>query len=116
MIPLENTPSLDGTISPGEWDTATIETFADGSQLFLMQDGEFLYAGIRANQVGMIAGNIFIQSGDEISILHSSAALGTAVYQKGDVNWHQMRDFTWCCRNTSSSASAQVENVSILSG
>ena len=62
LIPLGNPPALDGTISPGEWEQAAIEFFADSSQLLLMQDGGFLYVGIRAIETGMIAGNIFIQS------------------------------------------------------
>lgn len=107
-------PLLDGIISPGEWNNALVETFADGSELLMMKDEEFLYVGIRANDTGTIAGNIFIQSGDEISILHSSAALGTAVYQKDEDNWGQTQDFVWRCRNTGNSESAQAERAEFL--
>ncbi len=79
-----------------------------------MQDGEFLYVGIRANKSGMIAGNIFIQHGDEIQILHSSAALGTAIYHKSAESWQQIQDFFWRCRNTSNNASAQEERAEFL--
>jgi hypothetical protein len=114
LIPLGNPPTLDGTISPGEWEQAAIESFADGSQLLLMQDGEFLYVGIRANETGTIAGNVFIQHGDEIKILHSSAALGTAIYKKDTDRWQQTQDFTWHCRTTSNSESAQDERAEFL--
>jgi hypothetical protein len=31
LIPLGNPPTIDGTISPGEWEQAAIESFADSS-------------------------------------------------------------------------------------
>jgi len=116
MIPSGNPPTIDGTQSPGEWDEAAVETFADGSQLLLMQVGDYLYLGIRANESGMIAGNVYIHRDDEIAILHTSAALGTAIYQKGEAGWQQIQDFTWRCRNTGTSESAQAERAEFLQG
>jgi len=113
-IPMGNPPEIDGTISPGEWDDALVETFGDGSELLLRQADDYLYLGIRADTSGVIAGNVFIQRGDEIAILHSSAALGTAIYLKGEYSWKQLQDFTWCCRNTSSSESALKERAEFL--
>lgn len=107
-------PAIDGTHSSGEWDDALIETFADGSQLLLMHADGDLYLGLRANEPGMIAANVFIRRGDEISILHASAALGTAIYQLGEDNWQQTQDFTWQCRSTSLSAAAQAERDAFL--
>jgi len=113
-VPSGNPPILDGSHSLGEWDGATVESFADGSQLFLMANGEFLYVGIRAKEPGTIAANVFIQSGDEITIMHSSAALGTAVYKRSDDTWQQVKDFTWRCRNTGNSEAAQAERTGFL--
>jgi uncharacterized protein YceK len=113
-VPVGNSPIIDGILSPGEWADATVETFADGSQLLLLQAGDFIYLGIKANESGTIAGNVFIQRGDEIAILHTSAALGTAVYKKGEDSWKQTQDFTWRCRNTGNSESAQAERAEFL--
>jgi formylglycine-generating enzyme required for sulfatase activity len=113
-LPRGKPSALDGTLSPGEWDSARVETFADGSELYLMRDLEFLYLAIRANEAGTIAGNVFIQRGDEISILHSSAALGTAVYQRAESGWGRVRDFTWRCRGTGDSDSARAERAEFL--
>jgi hypothetical protein len=113
-VPVGIAPSIDGTLSPGEWDDATVETFTDGSQLLLLQAGDFTYVGIKAIVTEMIAGNIFINSGDEITILHSSAALGTAIYQSGMNGWHQTQDVTWRCRNAGSSQAAQAERIEFL--
>lgn len=113
--PFGNPPTIDGTHSSGEWDAARIETFADGSTLLLMRDEEYLYLGLQANEPGMIAANVFLQRGDEIAILHVSAALGTAIYQRGEGDgWHKIQDFTWQCRDTSLSAAAQAERAAFL--
>ncbi len=113
-VSVANPPNIDGTLSEGEWNGAAVETFADGSQLYLMVAEGYLYLGLRASTPGMIVGNIFIQRGNEIAILHSSAALGTAVYQQGEDAWHQVRNFEWRCRSIDDSASAQAERATFL--
>ena len=113
-VPTGHAPMIDGTISSGEWDDALVDTFADGSELRLVRAGDYLYLSMRANTPEMIAGNVFIQQDDRINIMHSSAALGTAIYRKDEQIWQQYQDFTWRCRSTSSSESAQAERVEFL--
>ncbi|HSF82269.1 MAG TPA: hypothetical protein VLA49_13585 [Anaerolineales bacterium] len=113
-VPAGEPPTVDGTIATEEWQNAEVEIFSDGSELLLLQAGGFLYLGIRANFKGMIAGNVFINQGDEISILHSSAALGTAIYQRGEESWQQKQDFAWRCRDSSNSESALAERAEFL--
>lgn len=114
VAPVGNTPTIDGSITPGEWEAARVESFADGSDLLLMQADGYLYLGIRSKTPKMIASNVFIQRGEEIEILHTSAALGTAVYQKDGENWHKSQDFTWKCRDTSNSENAKAEREEFL--
>ena len=113
-VPQGKPLAIDGTMSPSEWDSAGVETFSDGSELFLMYSDGYLYLAIRANTTEMIAGNIFINRGDEIVILHSSAALGTALYEKGVGSWQQTQGFVWCCRMTDHSEVAQAERDAFL--
>jgi len=115
-VPAGNPPTIDGILAPGEWDGAAVETFADGSELLLLQEGDYLYLGVRANTPGMIVGNVFILRGDEIAILHSSAALGTALYQKEEDSWQQIQNFNWQCREPGSSEAAQAERDAFLLG
>jgi len=111
----QGTPlAIDGTLSPGEWDSSIVVTFSDGSELFLMYSEGYLYLGIRANTPEMIAGNIFIDRGEEIAILHSSAALGTALYEKGKDGWQRTHGFSWSCRRTDNSETAQAERDAFL--
>jgi formylglycine-generating enzyme required for sulfatase activity len=114
VVPSWNPAIIDGTHSPGEWNQATTEIFADGSQLFLMQAEGYLYLGIRTNEPRSFAGNVYIQSGNEINILHSSAALGTAIYRKAEDGWQQIQNFNWQLRSTSNSESALAERAAFL--
>jgi formylglycine-generating enzyme required for sulfatase activity len=114
VVPMSSPPILDGTISSGEWDLASVDTFADGNEIRLMQAGEFLYLGLRAKESGTIAGNVFIKQDDQIRILHSSAALGTAKFIKEDMHWQKVQDFSWRCRSTGNSQSDRDERVDFL--
>ena len=109
FVPQGDAPILDGTLSAGEWDDAVSKSFTDGSELYLMHDDENLYLGIRANPSNMIVGNIFIDRGGEVAILHSSAALGTAIYTQSEEGWERTQRFVWRCRSTGDSASARAE-------
>jgi len=108
VVPSGDHPTIDGTIDSGEWDDAVIGTLSDGSELLLMHAGGYLYLGIRGSTPEMIVGNVFIKQGDEIKILHSSAALGTALYHKSKDHWQQTQEFIWRCRETNESESAKT--------
>ena len=101
-------PVIDGVLNPEEWDQADLVHFDDGSELFMLQSGEYLYLAIRAIPAEMIAGNVFINVGDRISILHTSAALGTAIYQEEEDIWRKTQDFGWCCRSKIESGEARA--------
>ncbi|HSR33740.1 MAG TPA: hypothetical protein VLY63_24500, partial [Anaerolineae bacterium] len=113
-VPLGLPPILDGVLEPGEWAGAYQGKLSDGGELFLMQDGEYLYVGIRASGKGSGVGSICIDRGEQVAILHSSAALGTAIYERQDTEWQQIQDFSWRCRDTGSSAAAQRERSAFL--
>ena len=114
IVPAGDPPSIDGIHSPGEWDDALLKTFADGSQLLYLRSGDFLYLGIIGKDAEMFSNNVYINQGDEVTILHSSAALGTAIYHKIDNIWNQTQDFTWRCRKTDQSEAAQAERTEFL--
>lgn len=113
-VPQGKPLAIDGTLSPGEWASALVEPFSDGSELFLMHSDGYLYLGIRASTSGMIGANIFIDRGGEIAVLHTSAALGTAVYEAENGSWQQSQDFVWRCRRTDDSEAAIAERDAFL--
>jgi formylglycine-generating enzyme required for sulfatase activity len=113
-VPAGAPPVLDGVLAPGEWDGAMQDRLSDDSQLFLMKDGDFLYVGLRTNSTGSGVGSLCVDHGDKVAILHSSAALGKAVYENTQGGWQKVRDFQWRCRSTGSSPSAQAERNAFL--
>jgi hypothetical protein len=113
-VPQGNPPVIDGTLSPGEWEQAAIESFTDGSEIFLMHADGYLYLGLRANTPEMIVGNILINIDGKIEILHASAALGKGIYLKEGDQWQLDQGFEWCCRETSDSETAQARRETLL--
>lgn len=102
-------PIIDGILEQGEWDRADKYYFEDGSELLLIISEDILYLAIQAGIPDMIAGNVFLQNADQIKILHTSAALGTAVYQDGGEGWNKIQDFEWCCRARIESEQARID-------
>jgi len=98
-------PILDGVLSPDEWSGAQkTQLIGDGELLYMRSDG-YLYLGIRAQD--NLVGSVCIDQGNEVAILHSSAALGTARYKKADEGWRLAQGFSWSNRDTSNSEQAQ---------
>jgi len=79
-----------------------------------MHDTNYLYLGVRSVTPEMIGANVFIERGDEVWVLHTSAALGTAVYLPQNNIWQQTQAFDWKCRRTSTSPTAQAERAAYL--
>jgi len=97
-VPSGGVPTIDGVMEGGEWDGAASTAMTDGSQLHWMYADEALYVALAGGDLGAV--NLAIESGDEVWILHSSAALGSALYTREQSSWSLTHDFSWCCRST----------------
>ena len=98
FIPTGASPIIDGQLSLGEWDMAeTVELSNNGVLAFIYADNA-IYVAIDADVLGIV--NVGILRNDELWILHSSAALGSAIYQSQDDGWKMIKTFDWCCRST----------------
>ena len=106
VVPAGIPNAIDGTLEPEEWDDALVTVVDDGSKLYWQEGDGYLFVAIEATDIGAM--NLAVAGGDGVSILHSSAALGSASYGRADGQWELIRDFTWCCR-TSSEASERTE-------
>jgi TolB protein len=95
IVPVGAPVALDGLFSPGEWDRGLHQEFTDGGEVILMQDGRYLYLGIHENFDGLTVTSVFIEFGDEISVLHVSGSLGTAIFKRGDHGWQLTQSFAW---------------------
>ena len=96
-VPSGNPVSIDGSLLENEWEAALKIDLENDAELWLSTSTDYLFLGLRSP--AMSYGSICLAQGDQISILHSSAALGTAIYEKGEAGWVLTRDFSWCCRS-----------------
>ncbi len=104
--------TLDGSLGPGEWDDALAIPMSPAVTLYLKHVDGALYLGVRAPEMGV--GNLLIADGGNVRILHSSAALGTAVYEPAGDAWRLKSDFVWRCRSRGVSEAAQAERKQFL--
>ncbi len=100
-VPSHAAPTIDGVIESGEWDRAAITTMTDDRRLLWMHDGEALFVALEGTRIGAV--NLALAIDDEIWILHSSAALGSARYQRSLPEWTLAHGFSWCCRSATDS-------------
>ena len=70
-----------------------------------MSSGETLYLAIETDRVGAV--NLALATEEELWILHSSAALGSALYLPGATTWELSHGFNWCCRISTDDSARQ---------
>jgi hypothetical protein len=80
-----------------------------------MQDGRYLYLGIHENFNDLTVTSVFLEFGDEISVMHSSGSLGTAIFKRSDEGWQLTQPFSWSLYQvTSHSAEDEKERQDFL--
>lgn len=105
-VPGLQAPVIDGVVGTNEWTGSTTVKMSDDSVLHWMHDGSVLYMALDSDAVGAV--NLVISTGDETWVLHSSAALGSALYLPAGGAWELSHGFDWCCR-TANDDSARLE-------
>jgi len=96
-IPPGDPPALDGRLAPGEWDGALRQEFTDGGELWLLRSDDYLYLAVRGNFDAPqdVVSAVCLARGDQVFILHSSASLGTAIFQRDAAQWEATQTFDW---------------------
>lgn len=112
QVPLGTEPILDGTIAADEWADAMTVELSPESTLFLKHSAEYLYLAFRATTMGVPSP--LVVRGDEVQVLHASAALGTAIYAQESATWRMQQAFEWQCRRQGFSTSAVAERERFL--
>ncbi len=90
-IPQGRSITADGTEEAGEWNDALGIDFKGGDYIKVKHDGEHLFLSIKGEKLGICS--VAIHAEDEIKILHASAGLITAVYEKSGGHWEQTEEF-----------------------
>jgi len=98
LVPHGSIPTIDGTIEPAEWADAAITVMDDGTELLWLHADGSLFVGVLSDTIGAV--NLVVAEDDEVRVLHSSAALGSASYERQDDGaWLLFHGFEWCCRS-----------------
>lgn len=111
-VPRAAAPLLDARLAPGEWDTARVVRLGDGTELRLQHDGRFLYVALRATSTGF--SSVCASDGDVVHVLHASAALGHAEYQRSGTQWDVRMPFTFGLRTREDTPAARAERDAFL--
>lgn len=82
---------VDGYLTAREWGDAIPEGVT------VREDDEWLYFGVRSNVRTTI--HLYLRDKDTLKVMHASASLGTAVYQKGESGWDLKEPYVWEVRD-----------------
>jgi hypothetical protein len=92
-IPQGSIRVLDGLLEADEWAGALVDLLPNGDRVLVMRDKRYLYLGVHTH--GSVVGSICVAHGDQVSVLHSSLALGKAVYRREGGTWRLSEGFDW---------------------
>jgi hypothetical protein len=96
--PPAQTVTLDGRVDEAEWKAASSRPLEGGGTVRLMFGDNLLYVGIRGPAEG--TAHVCVGSGDEVRILHVSAAVGSALFRQAGGSWTLQSPFSWSLRET----------------
>jgi hypothetical protein len=88
---------VDGVMEPDEWADALVIEICEVASLHLKHADGYLCVGLSTQEP--VVGNVLIQTGSQIRVMHSSAALGTAMYEREQAVWRRTQGFVWRCRS-----------------
>lgn len=105
-IPKSARITVDGKMSEDEWKDALAQELRGGGQLKLNHDGEYLQIGLKDDKAGL--SHVYLTDGKDIFVLHSSARLAIAVYQKEGEIWQPIQKFNWELMGQNSNSEATI--------
>ncbi|MEE8105413.1 MAG: hypothetical protein V3T86_07755 [Planctomycetota bacterium] len=91
-VPFGAVATLDGDIAAAEWKGA-VKLELGGSSIRAQHDGKTLSLGVRGGSAGFLS--LFIRHKERVYVLHASARLGTAVYEKKGDRFELKRGFEY---------------------
>ena len=104
---------VDGRLDSEEWRRAIDHPLGEAGSLRLQHDGRHLLLGISAVREGFAS--VCLAMGEEVRILHASAALGSVRYRRGPLAWlTESQAFTYAMRSTDLDEPARRERGEYL--
>ena len=112
-IPFGQDIIIDGTLKDSEWSDALQSNLMNGGEVLLKRNKSHLFIGIRGIKMGWA--HICVATPTQVLILHSSAALGSAKYQKVNHEFfYPVNRFVWEMRDTTQTVAAKVARSNFL--
>jgi hypothetical protein len=90
-------PVIDGTIEESEWSGATTAALDGGGTMKILARGEFVYVAVHGPRAGLAS--LCAAKGNLVRILHASAAVGEAHYERSGSTWKQASSFDFKLRD-----------------
>jgi hypothetical protein len=90
-------PVIDGRIGETEWAGAATADLTGGGTVKILRRGEFLYVAVRGPRSGLAS--LCAAKGTRVRILHASAAVGEARYDRAGDAWKQTSPFEFQLRD-----------------
>ena len=90
-------PGIDGRIDEAEWAGAITREMSNGGQVRILARGEFVYVAVRGPRAGLAS--LCAAKGSTVRILHASAAVGEARYERDGSAWKQASGFEFKLRD-----------------
>ena len=110
-IPPGREPTLDGVMGAEEWrDAATLARDGEAT-LFGKRAGDTLFLGLRGAGAGITTVGLLPEGGSRLCVLHASASLGTAEYERQGDAWTAVRPFAWSSKSPPGTAEGNAERA-----
>lgn len=91
-------PRIDGVIGEKEWAGSERHELAGGGEVLLLRRGDMIYLAVHGASTGLAS--LCVGNAKTVSILHSSAALGTAIYDRAGDGWQRQKNFEFVVRDS----------------
>jgi hypothetical protein len=90
-------PTVDGRTDDVEWAGATTSEMTGGGRVRMLTRGEFVHIAVEGPRAGLAS--LCAAKGTTVRILHASAAIGEARYERGGDTWKQTAGFSFTLRD-----------------
>ena len=113
QVPRGPAVTIDGSVNDGEWRNAFRMEHPAGTVVRLMRDADHLYLGVTSDRQGFAS--LCVAIGDEVHVLHASAALGRVTYRPSGEVWNSPDTaFRYGMRSTALDDAARSERAAYL--
>jgi hypothetical protein len=113
QVPRGPAVTIDGSVNDDEWRNALRIEHPAGTVVRLLRGADHLYLGVTSERQGF--SSLCIAIGNEVHVLHASAALGRVTYRpSGDVWNSPDTAFRYSMRNTALDDSARSQRAAYL--